>query len=133
MSKKTQSKKAVAAAALAIAAAEFVGPVAPVAIAYEAPTIAQISADRADEMTGAEAFETPTRRSSGIAKSWADPETRKARMTRHAVECDGVTYESLEKAFKALGLPMAKFIGFRKDLKAYGEQSFGSHDFKLVA
>lgn len=111
-------------------------------VAYRAAAAAMASlraaADRGyDEMTGAEEFTVEvvtvsSRRSAGVARSWTDPATRQARITKHAVICDGVEYSSLEVAFKALGLPMSKFIGFRKDLKAAKEQVFGKHDFFLV-
>ena len=88
-----------------------------------------------DEMTGMEEFTVKTvnaKRREAAALGWVDPTIRAARMTKHAVECDGVYYTSLAQAFKAHDLPMSKFHKFRLDLKAYGEQVGWKHDFVLV-
>lgn len=71
-------------------------------------------------------------KSAGVKKSWLDENVREARSARHAVEVEGVTYRSVREAFKALGLPDAKHIKFRGDLKKAGEGVFEGHDFKLV-
>lgn len=71
-------------------------------------------------------------RAAAIAASWADPEVKAARVTRHSVNVNGVEYRSVREAFKALGLPDSKHIKFRMDLKATGKQSFGGHVFVLA-
>jgi hypothetical protein len=71
-------------------------------------------------------------RSAAIADSWKDDDVRKARSTHNAVEVDGVRYRSVREAFKQLGLPDSKHIKFRGQLKQYGEQAFGKHNFVLI-
>lgn len=61
-----------------------------------------------------------------ISASWADATVYAARITRHAVVVDGVTFKSVRAAFAALGLPMGRHISFRGLLKAEGEiNAFG--------
>lgn len=61
-----------------------------------------------------------------IAASWGDKAVYAARITRHAVVVDGVTFKSVRAAFAALGLPMGRHISFRGLLKAEGEiNAFG--------
>lgn len=67
-----------------------------------------------------------------IAASWADPEVKAARATRHHVTVNGVEYRSVREAFRALGLPDSKHIKFRMDLKATGKQAFDGHVFILA-
>jgi hypothetical protein len=88
-----------------------------------------------DVNTGEEfvAKETDATRAAAIAASWLNPETAAKRAERHGCEVDGQYFPSVRKAFLALGLPLAKHISFRMDLKKYGEQAFGKHSFVSVA
>lgn len=79
-----------------------------------------------------EADDLRSKISAGVAASWKKPETRARRLTRNAVECDGVEYGSLFKAFCALGLPESKHIKFRVALKVSGAATF-EHEGKAYA
>jgi hypothetical protein len=72
------------------------------------------------------------KRSEGVKTSWLDPEVAAARAQRNNVKVDGVVYQSVRAAFKALGLNDAKHIAFRLELKAQGEGVFEGHDFELI-
>lgn len=73
-------------------------------------------------------------RSAAIAKSWTDAAVASARSERTAVvvKCpDGKkqAFGSVAKAFKHLGLPLAKHIPFRMALKAEGKKEFNGYKF----
>jgi hypothetical protein len=87
---------------------------------------------REDEMTGHGFVFKNFNRQRGISQSWANPEVRLSRLTHNAVEVDGVKYESVRKAFTALGLPDCKHIKFRGKLKASGQETFEGHEFVLI-
>lgn len=87
---------------------------------------------REDEMTGHGFVFKNFNRQRGISQSWSNPEVRLSRLTHNAVEVDGVKYESVRKAFKALGLPDCKHIKFRGKLKASGQETFEGHEFVLI-
>ena len=70
-------------------------------------------------------------RSAAIASSWTNPEVRAARSQRTSVRCGGTVYPSLARAFRALGLPLARHIAYRIELKATGRITVGSHVFTV--
>lgn len=74
-----------------------------------------------------------TDRGAAIAASWADPDVKAARATKHHVSVAGTEYNSVHAAFTALGLPLNKVIKFRAELKANGKAEFDNHKFVIVA
>jgi len=57
---------------------------------------------------------------------WARPEVREMRSKRYGVLVNGDYYDSVAKAFDALGLPMHKHIKFRGELRdAKSMEAFG--------
>ena len=83
--------------------------------------------------------ETEGVRSAAVSKSWKDPAVAAARAERTGVSVTGkgikghADFDSVRKAFVALGLPLQKHIKFRGDLKREGEMVFGDYKFKTVA
>lgn len=78
--------------------------------------------------------ETEGLRSAAIAKSWADPAVAAARSERTGVAVKGKgEFPSVRKAFVALGLPLAKHIKFRGDLKKAGTLEINGLVFTTVA
>jgi hypothetical protein len=97
------------------------------------PELGDVVTMRDDEMTGMVEFTTKNiNRQRGISQSWSNPDVRLSRLTHNAVEVDGVKYESVRKAFTALGLPDCKHIKFRGKLKASGQETFDGHEFVLI-
>lgn len=82
--------------------------------------------------------ETEGVRAKAVADSWKDPKVAAARAERTGVEVTGkgikgtASFDSVRKAFVALGLPLVKHIKFRGDLKAAGTLAFGDYTFKSV-
>jgi hypothetical protein len=70
-------------------------------------------------------------RSAAVQATWDDPKVRKARATHHKVKVANTIYRSVIDAFKQLGLPMGRAIGFRLKLKAEGKQTFEHNDKKF--
>lgn len=64
----------------------------------------------------------------GVAKSWKDPEVAKARATRDKVIVTHGKkrgeFRSVREAFKLLGLPEAKHVAFRANLKSKRKDTF---------
>jgi hypothetical protein len=89
------------------------------------PTVAPSPADPLAEF-GPAVVSVPRSRSAGVARSWEDSVVRAKRTTRNGVEArEGSSgpfrkYDSLRKAFRALGLPDEKHIPFRIGLKEKG-------------
>lgn len=61
------------------------------------------------------------RRAAAQSKSWTDPEVREKRRQRNGVRVRKEDYRSVKQAFEMLGLPLAKHIKFRAELKASPE------------
>lgn len=61
--------------------------------------------------------EISARRSAAVKASWDNEETAKARSARTGVEVDGVYYRSVTAAYDALGLPGAKCLAHRAELR----------------
>lgn len=74
----------------------------------------------------------PTGRAASAAASWADPDVRAARTTRNGCRVGRQSYPSVRAAFEALGLPLAKHIRFRAELKAKGRATFEGRRFTLL-
>lgn len=74
----------------------------------------------------------------GIAKSWDVAEVKEARLTRNGVTVSysgiNAVFKSLRVAFAELGLPDAKHIKFRGELKKEGVKvfSFDGIDYKFT-
>lgn len=72
-------------------------------------------------------------RAASIAASWDDKQVAAARAQRNHVIVEGVgEFRSVKEAFIRLGLPVAKHIRFRMQLKAASTAQFASHTFKIV-
>lgn len=77
-------------------------------------------------------------RSAKISQSWTNAQTAAARKERHGVTVSGKgikgtqSFDSVRKAFLALGLPMSKHIKFRGDLKKAGTLDFEGYKFTAV-
>ncbi len=71
-------------------------------------------------------------RAASAAASWADPDVRTARTTRNGCRVGRQDYPSVRAAFEALGLPLAKHIRFRAELKAKGRATFEGRRFTLT-
>lgn len=56
----------------------------------------------------------------------------KGQYTRNHVIANGVEYRSVKQAFEALGLPLAKHIKFRAQLKMAGVATFQGVQFRIV-
>jgi len=66
----------------------------------------------------------PADRSAAIAASWLRPDVAAKRIERTSVKVKGETFDSVRKAFLALGLPLSVHIRFRMTLKANGSAVF---------
>lgn len=71
-------------------------------------------------------------RSEAVAETWKDPEVKAKRSQRHKVRVDGKEYRSVRAAFLAFGLPMAKHIKFRMELKAEGQLNAFGHHWEVI-
>lgn len=74
----------------------------------------------------------PAGRAASAAASWADPDVRAARTTRNGCRVGRQDYPSVRAAFEALGLPLAKHIRFRAELKRKGRATFEGKRFVLT-
>jgi hypothetical protein len=63
------------------------------------------------------------------AESWKDPAIAEARLRRHPVMVNGVKYESIRKAFIALGLDPGRSSTVRKRMVREGAAEFGGYRF----
>lgn len=71
-------------------------------------------------------------RSEANRKSWTDPAVRKARLTRIAGEVNGLRYDSLSMALKALELPGTHLMQMRKELKHTGSLTLNGIVFRAL-
>ncbi len=74
----------------------------------------------------------PAGRAASAAASWSDPDVRAARTTRNGCRVGRQEYPSVRAAFEALGLPLAKHIRFRAELKRKGKATFEGKRFTLT-
>jgi len=69
--------------------------------------------------------------SAAVSATWTDPEVAAARKKRYAVVSGGVSYKSVEAAFRELGLPINKAAKFRAVLRDEGTNTINDVVFTL--
>ena len=95
----------------------------------EAEALAELQALKAASVAPRHTGKTSRQTLSESAKhSWEDPQTAEKRKTRHrvivTVDGESTPFKSTHMAFIGLGLPVAKHINFRKQLKGIGKMLF---------